>query len=65
MEKVAGSSEILEILTAFMRGKIEGATPRERLRAAELLGKRQGLFDSGGDPGGGPVVIMGCGELEA
>ncbi|MDR0293087.1 MAG: hypothetical protein LBH95_02910 [Oscillospiraceae bacterium] len=56
--KTADEKEILRLLSAFLRGEIEGAGPRERLRAAELLGKRLGLFEIRTDDGG-PVVIEG------
>ncbi len=61
MEKIASPDEILAFLTCLLRGEIEPG--RERLRAAELLGKRFGLFDfeNGGD--GGVVFIQGEGEL--
>ncbi|MDD3336777.1 MAG: hypothetical protein PHI98_14905 [Eubacteriales bacterium] len=41
--KVADASEVLEALTSILR-KEEEAKPGEVLRAAELLGKRYGLF---------------------
>ncbi|MCL2004484.1 MAG: hypothetical protein FWG72_10900 [Oscillospiraceae bacterium] len=64
MESIAGTKEILETLTAFLRGEAEGGGARERLRAAELLGKRFGLFESEAEEGGGaPVVITGGDEL--
>ena len=40
--RVADSDEILRFLTAVLRG--EAGSEKDRLRAAELLGKRQGLF---------------------
>ncbi len=40
--RVADSEEILRFLTAVLRGEV--GSEKERLRAAELLGKRQGLF---------------------
>lgn len=40
--RVADPTEILQYLTAVLRG--EHGSDRERLRAAELLGKRHGLF---------------------
>jgi len=55
--------EVLETLSAILRGEVENAGARERLRAAELLGKRYGLFDGAGEDGEGAVVIEGCGEL--
>ena len=39
---VADSEEILLFLTAVLRGEV--GSEKERMRAAELLGKRQGLF---------------------
>ena len=39
---VANSEEILRFLTSVLRG--EAGSEKDRLRAAELLGKRQGLF---------------------
>ncbi|MEG0741342.1 MAG: hypothetical protein RSB91_01505 [Clostridia bacterium] len=45
-ENVAGASEVLEALTSILR-KEEDAKPGEVLRAAELLGKRYGLFSEG------------------
>ena len=43
--KIAGEDEILEYLTGIMRGDSEGAAKRDSLRAAELIGKRYGMFD--------------------
>lgn len=40
--EVAEPTEILQFLTSVLRG--ENGSDRERLRAAELLGKRHGLF---------------------
>jgi len=59
----AEAREVLEVLNAFLRGEVEGAGARERLRAAELLGKRLGLFDAGTDGGEGPLVIGGGDSL--
>ncbi len=41
-QAVANSDEILQFLTAVLRGEV--GSEKDRLRAAELLGKRQGLF---------------------
>ena len=81
-EKTADAQEVLEYLTAVMRGQhteqtlqlcgdgcqeivdIEVAT-KERLKAAELIGKRYGMFKDGIDLGGAlPVVISGGDDLE-
>lgn len=81
-EKTADAQEVLEYLTAVMRGQhteqtlqlcgdgcqeivdIEVAA-KERLKAAELIGKRYGMFKDGIDLGGAlPVVISGGDDLE-
>ena len=80
--KVADAQEVLEYLTAVMRGqhteqvlKLVGdgiqtiadidVSAKERLRAAELIGKRYALFSDKMDLGGAvPVVIMGGDQLE-
>jgi hypothetical protein len=61
---IATPDEILETLTAFLRREIDGGGARECLRAAELLGKRFGLFDAV-EPDGesGPVIIEGSDRL--
>lgn len=61
--KVADANEVLKLLTEFMRGGVEGAGVRERLRAAELLGKRLGLFEPELEEGNIPVVIEGSDRL--
>lgn len=81
-ENIADSQEVLEYLTAVMRGKHREQTlqligdgvqkiadidvsAKERLKAAELIGKRYGLFKDNIDLGGAvPVVISGSDELE-
>ena len=81
-EKTADAQEVLEYLTAVMRGEhteqiplligegVQTLTPKEvgskeRLKAAELIGKRFGLFtDKVGIDGVVPVVITGDDQLE-
>ena len=81
-EKTADAQEVLEYLTAVMRGEHTEQTlqligegvqkiadidvsARERLKAAELIGKRYGMFKDNLDVGGSiPVVISGGDELE-
>lgn len=85
-EKVADAQEVLEYLTAVLRGKssseivvVEGCgegvsearrvqkapDEKDRLKAAELLGKRYRLFTDKLDVDGGvSVVIKGESELE-
>ena len=44
---IAGEDEVLECLTSVLRGdegEDERITPRDRLRAAELLAKRYGVL---------------------
>ena len=80
--KIADAQEVLEYLTAVMRGQHTEQTlqlvgdgvqtitdidvsARERLKAAELIGKRYGMFKDNLDVGGSiPVVISGGDELE-
>ena len=81
-EKTADAQEVLEYLTAVMRGQHtekvlmlvgEGVqtitdidvAAKERIKAAELIGKRYGLFKDNLDVGGAiPVVISGGDLLE-
>ena len=81
-EKTADAAEVMEYLTAVMRGEHTEKTlqligdgmqkiadidvsAKERLKAAELLGKRYGLFtDKVNVAGAVPVVISGSDELE-
>lgn len=81
-EKTADAQEVLEYLTAVMRGEHTEQTlqligegvqkiadidvsAKERLKAAELIGKRYGMFKDNLDVGGSiPVVISGGDELE-
>lgn len=80
--KIADAQEVLEYLTAVMRGEHTEEIPllcgdgcqeltqkevgaKERLKAAELIGKRYALFSDKMDLGGAvPVVIMGDDQLE-
>lgn len=81
-KKIADGKEVLEYLSAVMRGehteetlcldgdgtqrKIDIAvSAKDRLKAAELVGKRYGLFKENLDVVGGvPVVISGGEDLE-
>ena len=46
---IASADEVLEFLTEVMRGEIDGERPEKnsspRMKAAELLGKRLGVFN--------------------
>lgn len=66
-ERVARAAEVVGFLTAVMRDEVEGmkTTSKDRIRAAELLGKRYGVF--GEKEGGGEhevIVISGEQQLE-
>lgn len=81
-QKIADGKEVLEYLTAVMRGQhteetlcLDGdgmqrkididVSAKDRLKAAELIGKRYGLFKENLDVTGGvPVVISGGEDLE-
>ncbi len=81
-EKIADSTEVLEYLTAVMRGEhteetlcLDGdgtqrkisidVSARDRIKAAELIGKRYGLFKENVDVlGAVPVVISGGEDLD-
>ena len=45
---IASADEVLEFLTEVMRGEIDGERPEKnsspRMKAAELLGRRLGVF---------------------
>lgn len=80
--RIADGKEVLEYLTAVMRGQhteetlcLDGdgmqrkinidVSAKDRLKAAELIGKRYGLFKENLDVTGGvPVVISGGEDLE-
>lgn len=51
-KEIASANDVLEFLTEVMRGEIEGERPEKnsspRMRAAELLGKRLGIFNDVG-----------------
>lgn len=53
---VADAPEILQYLTGLLRG--ENGSERERLRAAELLGKRHGLFSDKVSTDAATVMIV-------
>lgn len=53
---VADSQEILRFLTAVLRGEL--GSEKERMRAAELLGKRQGLFSDKAMPEAVTEVVI-------
>lgn len=54
--RVADPTEILQYLTAVLRG--ENGGERERMKAAELLGKRHGLFSDKQSVDAATVIIV-------
>lgn len=81
-KKIADAQEVVEFLTAVMRGEHTEQTlkfvgdgiqtitridvgAKDRIKAAELLGKRYGIWKDSIDVGGAiPVVISGSDDLE-
>ncbi len=81
-QRTADATEVLETLTAIMRGEVSEEVPlmcgdgcqtlmdkntavKDRIRAAELIGKRYGLFTDKMELGGTvPIVITGDDQLE-
>ncbi len=59
--RIADDAEILEFLTGVMRGEGEGST--QTMKAAELLGKRIGLFSERTEPPPAPVIIDDVGPV--
>ena len=60
--EVADGEEILEFLTGVMRG--EGDSSAQTMKAAELLGKRMGLFAERVEPPPAPVIIDDIGDAD-
>ena len=54
---VATSGEVLAYLTGVLRGECEGSSSSPRMKAAELLGKRLGLFNEAPEPEPPPVIV--------
>ena len=57
---VAGGDEVLAYLTCVLRGEAGGELEKAtaRMKAAELLGKRMGLFEEGAHAISEPVIIV-------
>ena len=68
---VALANEVLEYLTKVMRGEIEGEKPERnsspRMKAAELLGKRLGVFNEVNDlfRQAAPMIVDDIPEVDA
>lgn len=63
--QIAASEEVLKYLTSVMRGKDQNIGIKDRLKAAELLGKRYGLFtEKVSVSTEGLVVIHGGQDIE-
>ncbi|MEG0874426.1 MAG: terminase small subunit [Clostridiales bacterium] len=59
MDKIACNEEILEYLTNVLRSTDESVVVRDKMRAAELLGKNQSLFTDSGSVEKPMVVFYG------
>ena len=59
--KSASEEEILRYLSGVMRGEEENAGTAP-MKAAELLGKRMGLFAEKAEPPPAPVIIDDIGD---
>ena len=57
---IADEVEVVRILSDIARGEAgdEPVKVSERLKAAELLGRKYDLFSSGSDPGGEVRVVV-------
>ncbi|MBR2924939.1 MAG: hypothetical protein IKC28_07920 [Clostridia bacterium] len=63
--KVAQAEEVLQALTSILRRE-EEVKPSEVLRAAELLGKRYGLFgEQPAEPLKPPSIVVDISQREA
>jgi len=63
-ERIAGSAEVLRYLTGVMRGECGDESFAARMKAAELLGKRLGVFDQPQEEYGDVVVVDDVGQGE-
>ncbi len=65
-EKTAATREVVGFLTSVMRGEVEElkSSAKDRLHAAELLGKRYGIFDDKDGEDKPTIVFSGEGDLE-
>ena len=54
---VATAGEVLAYLTGVLRGEADGSAASPRMKAAELLGKRLGLFNEAPEPAPPPVIV--------
>ena len=56
--QIAEREEVLRFFTAVMRGESEGATFKDQMHAAELLGKRYELFAASTETDGASGVTI-------
>lgn len=59
---IANGEEILEFLTNVLRGDGDGSA--QTMKAAELLGKRIGLFSEQTEPPPAPVIVDDIGDAD-
>ncbi len=62
-KSIAGSEEILQYLTNILRSNNKEVTVRDKMKAAELLGKNRSLFSEGGGLDKACVVFQGENEI--
>ncbi|MDD3412012.1 MAG: hypothetical protein PHY12_14505 [Eubacteriales bacterium] len=58
MKAIADAEEVLRFVTEVLRGDDAETQLRDRLKAAEMLGKRYDLFAEGAQAQGGSVTIV-------
>lgn len=63
--KIAPREEILAFLTETMRGGEEEADIKTRMRAAELLGRRNGVFTTEGETQCRVIIVDDIGKEKA
>ena len=57
-DEIANGSEVLAFVTKVLRGELEEARMGERLKAADMLGRRYRLFDDGSGEGPAAVTLI-------
>ena len=55
---VADAEEVLRFITSVLRGEDAEAQLKDRMKAAELLGKRYDLFADGAESVSGSVTLV-------
>ena len=58
MRTIADGNEVLRFVTRVLRGQEDDVTLKDKIKAAELLGKRYDLFADGAESASGSVTIV-------